>query len=167
MEFDGYHNLMNHRKEVHPSNRRCRNYPQSCTWAKECWYVHLDEPMDVDPSPEPATKSSIFKCNLCGEVIYERGDFMKHKKIKHSETILPCQNFLRGMCSKTEDSCWFKHSQLGQKSSGLNSSTENQDYQKAPQNAFPPDQVSKLFQMMNTICMKVEQMEMKFQTLIE
>ena len=57
MEFDGYHNLMNHRKEVHPSNRRCRNYPQSCTWAKECWYVHLDEPMDVDPSPGPATKS--------------------------------------------------------------------------------------------------------------
>ena len=26
-EFDGYWNLMTHRKQVHPSNRKCRNYP--------------------------------------------------------------------------------------------------------------------------------------------
>ena len=167
MEFDGYYNLMNHRKEVHPSNRRCRNYPGNCTWAKECWYVHLDEPMDVDPSPEPTVKSSTFICNLCGEVLLGRGDFLKHKKMKHNETILPCQNFLRGVCSKSEETCWFKHSHTDQPLGGLNSSSGNQVFHKAPQNAFPPDQVAKMFQMMNNLFMKVEQMETKFQALIE
>ena len=33
LEFDGYWNLMEHRKNVHPSNKKCRNYPGGkCTF---------------------------------------------------------------------------------------------------------------------------------------
>ena len=80
MEFDGYYNLMNHRKIVHPSSKRCRNFPKSCTFGKECWYVHSEEPMDIDESPAAKANSWNFKCNLCDEIIDERRDFMKHKK---------------------------------------------------------------------------------------
>ena len=40
MEFDGYYNLMNHRKVVHPSSRKCKNFPGSCAWGNDCCYVH-------------------------------------------------------------------------------------------------------------------------------
>ena len=30
LEFDGYWNLMNHRSNVHPSNKKSRIYPASC-----------------------------------------------------------------------------------------------------------------------------------------
>ena len=36
MDFDGFFNLMNHRKIVHPSNKKCRNFPGSCTFDKDC-----------------------------------------------------------------------------------------------------------------------------------
>ena len=39
-EFDGYYNLMDHRKVVHPSNKPCRNFPVDCKWGNDCWYVH-------------------------------------------------------------------------------------------------------------------------------
>ena len=29
-EFDGYFNLMTHRKIVHPSQKKCRNFPSNC-----------------------------------------------------------------------------------------------------------------------------------------
>ena len=42
---------MNHRKDVHPSKRKCKNFPAGkCTWGKTCWFVHSEELMDVDES---------------------------------------------------------------------------------------------------------------------
>ena len=167
MEFDGYYNLMNHRKTVHPSNKKCRNFPKSRTFGKECWYVHSDEPMEVDIN-EPKVSHSNFKCNLCDEEMTERRDFMKHKKIKHSETILSCQRNLRGECSRNYETCWFNHSPTKDDSfAWVKDTNEKQDFHKVPENAFPPDQVTKMLQLMNTLLMKVEKMEKRFEILME
>ena len=112
MEFDGFNNLMNHRKIVHPSKKKCRNFPTNCTFGNDCWYVH-HEPMETDEQTSDVNEGNSwnFKCNLCEEKILERRDFMIHKKTKHGDTVLTCQNFLRGECSRSEESCWFKHVQ--------------------------------------------------------
>ena len=166
MEFDGYFNLMNHRKVVHPSNKRCRNFPGSCTFGNECWYVH-QEPMEIDQCSEERTTPWNFKCNLCDEVINERRDFMKHKKMKHGDTILDCQKFLRGECSRTDESCWFMHNISENDPPAPKTSPKKQVFQMAPEKSMPPDQMTKMFQMISTLCLKVEQIETRFQQLVK
>ena len=163
-EFNGYNKLMDHRKDVHPSKRKCWNYPDNCKWGNSCWFVHPEEPMDIDQSQEKPPVHSFFKCNHCGETIKEHGDFMKHKKTKHSDMILPCENFLKGMCMRNEDTCWFKHSPAEISQQGQHE-YENQGFQQAYQNAVPPDQISKLFKMMNSFHMKMENMQLEIQRL--
>ena len=159
MEFDGYYKLMDHRKGVHPSNKICNKFPNNCSRGKTCWYKHPDEPMDVDQAPTDTPKSAVFNCNLCGETIQEHKDFMKHKKMKHSDTILPCESFLKGMCFRNDDTCWFKHSPAEISYESTNKQ-EFQGFQEALPNAFPPDQ-----RMFNMMCMRIEQVELKLQAL--
>ena len=104
-----------------------------------------------------------FKCNLCEEKIVERRDFMTHKKTKHGDTVLACQNFKRGECSRSEESCWFKHVEDDQKSEKMT----NQDFHKAQPSPYPPDQLVMMLNMMNKLCSKVENMERKFQDIME
>ena len=157
---------MNHRRDVHPSNKKCRNYPTSCTWGHSCWWKH-QEPMDIDLVPDVRTWN--FKCDLCDEKFIERNDFIMHKKKNHNNLIPPCEKFLKGECSRAEDRCWFNHGakvddvQIG----SLNSPSNEQVFHKAPQNSIPPDQATTILQTMKTLCMKVEKMEKKFQELLE
>ena len=68
LEVDGYWNLMNHRKTVHPSNKKCRNFPNGkCTFGNQCWYVHEEELMDVDESFKDDVKAedSKYRCYIC------------------------------------------------------------------------------------------------------
>ena len=164
MEFDGYYNLMNHRKIVHPSKKKCRNFPANCTFGNDCWYVHT-EPMEVDEYPTEFKEANTwnFKCNLCDEEILERRDFMAHKKTKHGDTVLPCQNFLLGKCSRSEESCWFKHDEINPE----RKNSDNQVFQKVPQSSLPPDQLSVMVKMLNRLCSKVENMEQKFRDLMD
>jgi transcription elongation factor Elf1 len=42
LEVDGYWNLMNHRKEAHPSNKKCRDFPDGkCRFGLKCWYIYI------------------------------------------------------------------------------------------------------------------------------
>ena len=157
MEFDGFYKLMDHRKLVHPSNKKCRNFPGNCTFDKECWYVH-EEPMDIDEVSN--TNESIFKCDLCDEEITERKHFMLHRKSKHGDTVLNCEKFQRGECQRSNDLCWFKHVQ-----SQAKPDFKKQVFQKAPENTIPPDQISTVLQMMSNLCQKVENIEKQFQEL--
>ena len=46
-EFSSYWNLMNHRRQMHPSNRICRYFlKNACIHGVNCWYRH-DEPMEI------------------------------------------------------------------------------------------------------------------------
>ena len=162
-EFDGYYNLMTHRKTVHPSNKKCRNFPMNCPFGANCWYKH-EEPMETD-HVEDNSKTWSFKCDLCDEKLSEKRDFMAHKKAKHGDTILNCEQFIKGLCSRSEEACWFKHSSPGCPQE--RKSTQEQVFQKAPHNLFPPDKMSKVFQAINTLCMKMENMEKRFQDLMD
>ena len=152
---------MDHRKTVHPSTRKCRNFPGTCTWASKCWYVH-DEPMEVDPENVP-TRAWNFKCNICGDEFIERADFMNHKKTNHDDTNLECESFKRGKCQKTAETCWFKHTTVNKQTT---SPPHKQDFQKAV-NLFPPEQLSKMFQMVNSLCQKVGKMEKRMEELLD
>ena len=118
--------------------------------------------MDEHPPEFNEANTWNFKCNICDEKIIERRDFMAHKKTKHGETVLACQNFLLGKCSRSEESCWFKHVPNQD-----NTHSSNQVFQKVPQSPFPPDQLSVMVNMLNRLCSKVEDMERKFQDLID
>ena len=163
MEFDGYYNLMNHRKVAHPSKKKCRNFPGDCTFETDCWYVHHEHPPEFKEA-----NAWNFKCNICDEKVIERREFMAHKKTKHGETVLACQNFLLGKCSRSEESCWFKHEPNQEKFKHVpnqeNTHFINQGFQKVPQSPFPPDQLSVMVRMQNRLCSKVEDMEKKFKT---
>ena len=155
MEFDGFYNLMNHRKLVHPSNKKCKNFPGSCSFGNECWYVH-EEAMEIDqPSDVHGIDSWNFKCNLCEEKIVERKDFMIHKKKKHGDTILNCEKYLKGKCVRSNEMCWFNHP-------SDDVQPEKSVFQSVPENP-PPDKMEQVLQMINNLCAKVEKIEMKFQ----
>ena len=66
---------------VHPSNKKCRNFPTNCKYSsKECWYIH-EEPMDVDSSLHSTNRGqSKFHCDFCQETFAIRSEFMNHKK---------------------------------------------------------------------------------------
>ena len=60
-EFRNYHDLMTHRKEEHPSHKKCRYFLQgSCNFSKEeCWYLHEDGSNHAN-NPDVS-----FQCNVC------------------------------------------------------------------------------------------------------
>ena len=118
--------------------------------------------MEIDQSHEESATEWKFKCNLCDEGINERREFMKHKKTKHRDTILECQKFLRGECSRTDESCWFKHTSNEDNPPPIKEAqSKDQVFQKAPGGSLPPDQMLQLFKMINTLCLKVEKIEKK------
>ena len=67
-EFDGYWNLMTHRKQVHPSNRKCRNYPGNCLRGNTCWFVHV-EGMEIDKEVE---KDNTNKNNITENQVFQQ-----------------------------------------------------------------------------------------------
>ena len=81
-EFRSYHNLMEHRKEEHPSNRKCRFYLKGeCKFGgEECWYVHEDK---VNKNGRPDESESIIQCYICKNKFHSKHDLVAHKKKHH------------------------------------------------------------------------------------
>ena len=174
MDFDGYYNLMNHRKNVHPSNKKCRKFPNNCPHGNECWYVHSEK--------ESSTQklSDEFKCEQCDKTISGRRNFMMHKKINHIEIVQPCNLFRSNQCKKNEKTCWFDHNVQNQnhntyadvlKSSTQNNSREipvnNQVFQQVTENTHPPEKVDPVLEMMTKMLLKMENMELRIQSLMK
>ena len=162
MEFEGYWNLMNHRKIMHPSNKKCRNFPlNSCTFGSECWYVHeetLNLPNQSNVEEIPSVSLDQNKCNSCGIEFNSRQVLMKHKKEIHLASVLTCANFKAGNCSRSEDECWFKHYSSDESEF---SKTEEQVFCEAKVDPFPPDQFRIMMKMVADLCQKVENVEKK------
>ena len=156
--FDGYWNLMNHRKNIHPSNKKCRNFPGNCTRGDECWYVHAEELMDVDDSftndNDNKKESTVFKCYICTSDFESQDSFMKHKKNSHTTSVPACRNFNGDKCIRTEETCWYKHVAV---KSSEDPSPQNPVFHEAQPNHFPPDQMmTKLMMMMNNMFSMME-----------
>ena len=108
LEIDGYTQLMNHRKEVHPSNRKCRNFPLGkCIYGNGCWYVHAEDLMDVDESFQH-TESKI-KCYICDKTFETKDMMKKHKKSLHVKDVQICEKFNQNKCTRNSDRCWYRH----------------------------------------------------------
>ena len=78
VRVNGYVELMSHKKEVRPSNEKCRNLERgTCRLGNRCWYVHDKEAMTTDETKEH--KPVNFKCNICGDLSKTRDEMKKHK----------------------------------------------------------------------------------------
>ena len=161
MDFDGYFNLMNHRKAIHPSSKKCRNFPGNCKFANNCWYVH-DEQMESEEIHDN------FKCDLCEVEIKGRDNFMKHKKNVHPDNIPTCDNFRKSQCTLGEKECWFEHKTEGPKLDSIPSTkpSEKQVIREAFGNTFPPDQLKSMLIMIGKLFTKVENIEKRFEDLM-
>ena len=156
LEFDGFWNLMTHRKSAHPSNKKCRNYPESCTFGSECWYVHVE---DMDVVVESEQRAPSFKCFQCDNEFEKKPLFMQHKKKMHQEKVKPCQRFDNGDCPRSKEECWYQHSQ--------SESSEKQVFPQAQTNPIPPDQVMNMAEMLLKLHRTVENLELKLNTIVE
>ena len=158
LEFDGYLNLMNHRKQVNPSNKKCRNFPVSCKHGSLCWYVH-----DESKSSDGSENENCFKCSKCDDTFKERNEFMIHNKLRHAEYVLSCEKFKKGECSRNENSCWFMHGNNSNEPSNVSQS--NQVFHKVRKDSAPPDQVTEILQLVALMKEKMEAMEVNIQAL--
>ena len=162
LKFSGYFNLMKHRKNVHPSNKKCKNFKDgSCVYGKECWYIHEEELMDVDESFSETKKGAeCFSCNCCDETFDTKNILMKHKKEYHRENVSKCELFKAGNCGRLDSSCWFIHEKetakvlvKDTKDSHENNNTVFQEV--SPKQAPPEDQLATILQTLTDLCQKV------------
>ena len=166
-EFEGYWNLMNHRHSSHPSNKKCRNFPNDCKWGRKCWYMHEEpeEPMIIGEQSEEEVEAEqnvpSFKCNICDQLFGEQRPFMEHKKNKHSSFVSFCDKFLAGQCQRREEECWYKHSEFP----SLPQAVHQQVFRKVQENPFPPDQMAQIMNLVMNLCKKVENLEGKINNL--
>ena len=106
-EFRTYHDLMNHRKQEHPSHKKCRYYvKRECVFSSdECWYLHED---NVNGNPLLNNHQS-FQCFVCKNEFMSKHDLMDHKK-KHHPSKMLCTKFQNGICDRSEEKCRYIHS---------------------------------------------------------
>ena len=151
-EFDGFLSLMNHRKNVHPSNKKCRNFPLSCKFGNECWYVHENR-MDIDV---PNVDES-FKCNFCDKEFKVKNDCMHHKKVEHTGSVSKCDKFKRKECFRSQADCWFIHDERVNDS--FPDSGSDKGFYKTYKANPPPDQLSEILLFVTKMNSKMEEME--------
>ena len=163
-EVDGYVNLMNHRKEVHPSNRKCRNFPDGkCNWGKKCWWVHAEDLMDFEETTVQADLK--HKCYNCNQEFETKDSLKKHKKTEHPENVRKCENFSSNKCKRNDTHCWFIHQPEDSNVESSPSPQKNQVFCKDPKDPFPPEQFQRMMQSMEILFKKV--IEQHFKKMME
>ena len=167
MDFDGYHNLMDHRKNVHPSSKKCRHFSSGrCPHGLNCWYVHGEEQIESLDS---------YKCDLCDDKFTGRTNYMSHKKLVHPLSVPLCEKFNFNKCPKNSNECWFEH-RVSKKKDNIEQSWANlvSDSSAQPKipvfrevsgHALPPDQVMMMMQMVSKLCNKVDSMDQRFKAM--
>ena len=112
-----------------------------CNFGDKCWYVHSQESKLVS-----SKDSKQFTCNVCELAFKTNSDLMTHKKIHYSK--IPCQKFIHGECTRDVDTCWYQHK-----------TPISSDFHEAPNQPFPPDQLMKVMEIMEELCLKVKKLE--------
>ena len=105
LEFRSYHDLMEHRKEEHPSHKTCRYFIKGeCLFsAEECWYLHEDRSATNNSGPHKDEK-----CYGCKTTFPTKFDLMERKKTSHM-CKTPCLKFQNGNCDRSAETCSFTH----------------------------------------------------------
>ena len=153
-EFPNYWQLMNHRKEEHPSNKICRYFKEdACQFTDVmCWYKH--ESKLAHKSQENLNLE--YPCNICDEMFGTKSDLMRHKKHEHRQNIAKCRDFMQGKCAWNSSSCWFLHDDQEMEME----IDDEQDFHKA-QEKNPPDQISMMMKMIQKLSLQIEILEKK------
>ena len=159
-DFPSYYHLMNHRKEVHPSQKICRYYLKGdCLYdPDECWYRHVSK---TETETRPPVTSD---CN--------RWDYEMSTKKKIEEHIKSVHDSFK--CSK----CEFKTEQEAELTNHMKDIHKNLDgideqsmnveimdmkvgFQEE-QKKTPPDQMGLLIEIMRNMALQVKKMEVIF-----
>ena len=160
-EYSSYWNLMNHRKQRHPSNRTCKYFlSNQCVHGVNCWYRH-DEPMETDPKVDkPAPSSPKYKCNACDKTFDNLLELRTHRKSVHSV----CNRFLEGTCPRSNNDCWYEHKTKETYSETSPKKEFNESvFQFPPLNPVPPENMQTIMKTLNMVLRKMEMMEEMFQ----
>ena len=164
-EFDGYYELMNHRKSKHPSTKTCRYFKKdACIFSSEvCWYRH-GETLEV----EQEKKCLELPCQYCSETFEKRKDLKMHMKRKHRELVSKCTDFENGKCQLKDYWCWFVHEDQAEecktnKEKNLENDsdkaeTDNQVFQNTSEK-MPPDQISQILKMVTELRLHVKNLD--------
>ena len=174
MDFDGYKNLMDHRRSLHPSKVKCRDYPNNCPHGIKCWFVHSEKDVNNE------MLSDQFKCEPCDKIISGRNNFMIHRKTKHAATVPVCNLFKLNECKRSDEVCWFLHNNKEHKSmtyaEALRTNTQknprtipekDQVFQEVIGDTPPPENMQSVLEMMKRMYVRMENMDMKIQSLMK
>ena len=110
-EFSEWWNLMNHRQDALPDNRRrCKNYingecEYSAEGPHECWWRH--EAKATSHKKDSSELQEI--CNICDEMFKTKSEMMFHKKNENLEKVPSCKKISLGRCDYPAPECWFRH----------------------------------------------------------
>ena len=102
-KFNIFSELITHRRNTHPSNKKCRYFPD-CSWGEECLYLHVEN-IQQDISQEVHA----FTCNICKNNFESKSAIMIHKKRTHPETVNICKDLDTNSCRRGAMHCWFHH----------------------------------------------------------
>ena len=81
--------------------------------------------------------------------------FLKRKmNLKSTENVQVCEKYISKKCDRGEEDCWYKHI-----SDSISSHKQNQDFHEAPSNHPPPEQMKKMLEVIDRLCLKVETMD--------
>ena len=165
LAVDGYWSLMNHRKEYHPSNKKCKNFANGiCQFGIKCWYVHEEDMMDTDDTLEK--KVNKFECYVCGSSFTTKDEVKKHRKMNHSSLVAVCEKYLKGTCSRSENFCWYKHesnAKIQQKSMEKNI----QNFPCSQPQALPPECLVQMMEALEGLGSKVENFKISIKKFIQ
>ena len=163
LELDNVFSLMEHRRNMHPSNQKCRNFPDGkCIYGKRCWFIHDEELMELDESSNNAVVLE-FNCKLCENCFSTKDHLMKHKKKEHVNFVPHCEMYARANCRRNDDQCWYLHNKSQSESCRQ---TSTKVFQLSHPNTFPPDllqNIQNMVESMNKMCLRVETIEKKLQ----
>ena len=100
--FKNKGDLMIHRKNTHAEKvSQCSFFLEGkCTFGEECWYSHKNDSRKV---------LSEYKCKTCEEIFKIKSDFMRHRRLKHIESVPQCRDASNGSCHFGRIKCWFNH----------------------------------------------------------
>ena len=120
--FKEKNEMRKHIKEKHPSFKPCKNFStgKRCDFGPRCDYHHV------------ILAEGTFICWDCGHMFSDKNELMVHRKTHGGHTT--CKRFLEGQCDRSQETCWYSHSQ--QETTTTNIVTE--DFPKVPQNKAKP-----------------------------
>ena len=171
--FNSYNDLMDHRRDEHNSgNKVCHYYKEgSCYFISEdkgkCWYLH----QDIDKHSTDTTDE--FDCKSCEKKFKTRYEVMNHRKDEHEDEVPLCKDFVEGKkCSRNR--CWFSHKKnmgppnmscqiVKDKNNLVTNSNNSKGFWHPQQSSEPPDQLTKMMEMISALTTEVSQLKMKFQ----